>query len=157
MKHQNMNRLYQITGGLSILFSAYIARESFYLKYYTEIGPGPGFFPLWLSVIFALLSAIMLCSATLGKPEPVPANFWPTRVGWVRMGAIFLDIVTTIALLEPMGYRIVTFLFYTFLLSTLGRQNPIVTALVALAGSFGVYHVFVQWLGVPLPVGMFGI
>ncbi len=152
-----MNRLYQITGGLSILFSAYIACKSLYLNYYTEIGPGPGFFPFWLSVIFGILSAIMLCGATFGKPDPIPANFWPTRVGWVRLGAIVLAIIATIAFLNPLGYRIVTFLFYALLLSTLGRQNPIVTVLVALAGSFGVYHVFVQWLGVPLPVGMFGI
>jgi len=44
---------------------------------------------------------------------------------------------------------------YLFLLCTLGRQNLIVTVVVALAGSFGVYYLFVRWLAVPLPAGLF--
>ena len=47
--------------------------------------------------------------------------------------------------------------FYLFLLSALGRQHLVVTGGIALAGSVGVYYVFVHWLGVPLPIGFLGI
>jgi hypothetical protein len=32
-----------------------------------------------------------------------------------------------------------------------------VTLIFAVAGSFGIFHVFYYWLKVPLPMGMFGI
>jgi len=43
------------------------------------------------------------------------------------------------------------------LLSALGRQHLVVTGLIALAGSVGVYYVFVHWLKVALPIGLFGV
>jgi hypothetical protein len=39
----------------------------------------------------------------------------------------------------------------------LGIRNWIVIPIVALAGSFGVFHVFYYWLKLPLPIGIFGI
>jgi hypothetical protein len=38
----------------------------------------------------------------------------------------------------------------------LGRRGWIEMALVAVAASFGVHHVFVRYLGIPLPVGALG-
>jgi hypothetical protein len=43
-----------------------------------------------------------------------------------------------------------------FLLVALGRQGILVTAIVSVTGSFGVFYVFDQWLKVPLPRGVFG-
>ena len=39
----------------------------------------------------------------------------------------------------------------------LGARSPIAILLTALAGSFGVFHVFYHWLKVPLPIGEFGL
>jgi hypothetical protein len=36
-------------------------------------------------------------------------------------------------------------------------RNWWVTAVFAVAGSFGVFHAFYYWLKVPLPIGIFGI
>lgn len=152
-----MKRPYQIAGVLFILFSAFIARESLELKFYTSLGPGPGFFPFWLSVILGLLSANLLYQATFKESDPMPSDFFASKKGYLRVGAIVLALVATVVLMNVLGFRITMFIFYIFLLYTLGRQNPIVTALVALGGSWGVYHVFVEWLKVVLPVGTFGI
>jgi hypothetical protein len=43
------------------------------------------------------------------------------------------------------------------LLLVLGRQHPVVTGIIAVAGSLGVYYVFVHWLGVSLPMGIFSV
>ena len=47
--------------------------------------------------------------------------------------------------------------FIAGLLFILGARSPIAIALTALAGSFGVFHVFYHWLKVPLPIGELGL
>jgi putative tricarboxylic transport membrane protein len=152
-----MRRPYQITGAALLLLAAWIAIESLQLRYYTSLGPGPGFFSFWLAVILGALAVAMLLQATVGRAEPAPSNLFASRAGYSRMGAVALALAGTTLLLEPLGFRITMCAVYLFLLSTFGQRNPIVVGLVALAGSFGVYHVFVRWLSVPLPIGIFGI
>ena len=152
-----MKRPYQITAVVFIIFSAFIVREAMELKFYTSLGPGPGFFPFWLAVLLAILSVMMLYNATFKDAGPMPADFWASKVGYIRMAAIFLAISAAVFLMELIGFRITMLAFYLFMLFALGRQNLIVTALVSLAGSWGVFYVFVEYLKVPLPIGIFGI
>ncbi len=148
---------YQVTGVVLIVFSAVMIRESQRLTYYTHLGPGPGFFPFWLSLTLGLLGAVILCQATYLDSDPLPEDFFPTRIGYVRISAIIVSLVGVVVLLQPLGFRLTTLAFLLFLLFALGRQNLAVTILVALAGSFGTYHLFVNLLSVPLPVGAFGL
>ena len=48
-------------------------------------------------------------------------------------------------------------LFIAGLLFVLGARSPSAIILTAVAGSFGVFHVFLYWLKVPLPIGVLGI
>jgi putative tricarboxylic transport membrane protein len=154
-----MKRPYQIMSSLFFLFSVFIVWQSINLRYYTSLGPGPGFFPFWLSSFLAVLSAIMFYQATWGKArrEPMPVDFFASRVGYFRIAAIIVATAAVVATMEPLGFRLSILGYLLFLLFALGRVNLIATVLIALAGSFGVYHVFVTWLAVPLPIGMFGI
>ena len=152
-----MRRAYQITGTVLLLLAAFVAVESLKLRYYTSLGPGPGFFPFWLAVILGALAVGMLLQATLGHAEPMPADFFARRTGYLKMGAVVLALVGTTVLLEPLGFCLTMLAVYLFLLYTLGRQNLILTALVSLGGSFGVYYLFVRWLQVALPTGLFGL
>ena len=152
-----MRRPYQIAGAVVLCIAAFVARESLDLRYYTPLGPGPGFFPLWLSILLAILAIAMFWQATFGKADAMPDDFFADRKGYLRMGAVVAALVGVIALMEPIGYCLVMLGFYVYLLSALGRQHPVVTVLVALAGSLGVYYAFVHWLGVSLPIGLFGV
>jgi putative tricarboxylic transport membrane protein len=148
---------HQVAAGASVLFALFVGRESARLTFYTPMGPGPGFFPLWLSIVFGVLALVMFCQATFGPARPMPAGFFATRTGYGRIAALLASLIGTVVLLEPLGFRLTSLAFYLFLLHVLSRQRLIVSVLIALAGSFGVYHVFAHFLMVPLPVGMFGI
>jgi putative tricarboxylic transport membrane protein len=152
-----MRRSYQITGAALLLLAVFVAVESLKLRYYTPLGPGPGFFPFWLAVLLGALAIGMVLQATLGEPEPMPEDFFADRIGYLKMGAVVLALVVVTLALEPLGFCLTMFAVYAFLLLTLGRQRFLVTLLVALGGSFGVYYVFVRWLQVPLPQGLFGL
>lgn len=136
--------------------AAFLAQESLKLRYYSSLGPGPGFFPFWLSIFLAILAAAMFLKATFGKAEAIPANFYADRRGYLRIGAIVAAIVGAIVLMEPLGFRLTMLGFYLFLLTILRRQHPLVNGIIAFVGSFGVYQVFDRWLATPLPAGMFG-
>ena len=123
-----------------------------------SLGPGPGFFPFWLSLIGAAISAVMLVQMTLAKAdEGLAADFAPERGAAVQALGVLVALTAAAALFEPLGYRLTMLPFIAGLLLVLGARSPIAIALTALAGSFGVFHVFYHWLKVPLPIGEFGL
>jgi len=152
-----VKRPYQITSIILLSAALFLASESLKLRYYTPLGPGPGFFPLWLAALLAVLALAMFWQATFRGAEPMPPDFFADRHGYLRIGAIMASLIAIIGLMEPVGFCLVMLAFYVFLLLVLGRQHPVITAAVALAGSFGMYYVFVHWLRVPLPMGIFGV
>jgi putative tricarboxylic transport membrane protein len=122
------------------------------------LGPGPGFFPFWLSLIGAALTAAMLVqmarSTTLAFDTAVVVPGWPAAL---QAGGVLAALVAAAALFEPLGFRLTMLAFIAGLLLALGARSLMAVALCAVAGSFGVFHVFFYWLKVPLPIGAFGI
>lgn len=151
-----MKRYYQITGIVLLLVALFVAFESLQLKYYSSLGPGPGFFPLWLSIFLGVLAVMMLLKATLGKSDPMPEDFIPSRTGVIRMGVVALSLIGTTLFIEPIGFSLAMLPMYLVLLYTFGQRSLLTISLVALAGSFGVDYIFVNLLRVPLPKGILG-
>jgi putative tricarboxylic transport membrane protein len=151
-----MKRTYQIAGTVFLLFSAFVVWQSWGLKFWTSLGPGPGFFPFWLAIFLGALSLGMIYQATFKPEEPMPSDFFASKKGYLKCLAIILALTFIVRFMDELGFRLSSFIFYMFLLFALGRQNIIVALLVSLAGSWGVYYVFVELLKVILPVGMFG-
>ena len=121
------------------------------------LGPGPGFFPFWLSLIGAVLSAVMLAQVTLARTEEGVISLAPDRQVALRAIGVLIVLTAAAALFEPLGYRLTMLPFIVGLLLVLGARSAIAIVLTALAGSFGVFHVFYHWLKVPLPIGEFGL
>jgi putative tricarboxylic transport membrane protein len=120
------------------------------------LGPGPGFFPFWLSLIGLVLTAVILVGNVRSR-DAASMEILPTREAAVQTGAVLVALVVGAALFEPLGFRLTMLVFIGGLLWALGARSPAMVAIVALTGSFGVFHVFLHWLKVPLPVGAFGI
>ena len=155
-----MKRPYQITAVVFFLFSAYIAQQSLELKYYTSLGPGPGFFPFWLAVIMMVLAGFMFFHATFGQSDPMPDDFWASRSGYLKALAVCVSIVFVVATMDNLGFRLVMAIFFLWLLFTLGRRKGITglitTVGVTAGGSWGTFWLFNDMLKVPLPLGIFG-
>jgi putative tricarboxylic transport membrane protein len=143
-----MKRGWQAAVAVLLLVFAFFAFESLRLSLRDALGPGPGFFPFWLSVAGAGLGLALLAQLHLGRAdiESEALKFELRPVVLVLGG---LAVAT--ALLEVLGFRIAMLLLLVYLLLALGARNWIVIGLVALAGSFGVFHVFTGLLKVQLP------
>ena len=150
-----MKRPYQITALFLLALSSLVAYESMQLKYYTRLGPGPGFFPFWLSVCLAILAIVMFYQATFRKADPRPPDFFDSRLGYVRAGSMCLAWVWATIMLERLGYRLTMLLFFPLLLLTLGRVRWYTIVAVTLLGSIVTFYLFTIKLSAPLPIGPF--
>jgi putative tricarboxylic transport membrane protein len=122
------------------------------------LGPGPGFFPFWLSLIGIALTGAMLVQLARGRVfADAAAEVLPDRQAALQAGAVLVALTVAAALLEPLGFRLTMLPFIAALLLALGARSLLAIALTAVAGSFGVFHVFYYWLKVPLPIGALGI
>jgi putative tricarboxylic transport membrane protein len=153
-----MKRAWQLASAVFLAFSAFVLYTSFEYRYFDRLGPGPGFFPLWLSGIAAVLSAVLFLQVTLGRvPLPSAEGLIPTRAGARRVLLILAGLVAALVLLEPLGFRLTMLAFMLFLPLALGIRNYVAVGALAVAGSFGVFHLFYYVLKLPLPMGIFGI
>ncbi len=146
---------------LGIFVSALLTSLGYSLT--DALGPGPGFFPFWLSLIGAVLSTAILLQVTLAKASWAKAaggaadGLAPDRRMALQAIGVLIALTAAAALFEPLGYRLTMLPFIAGVLLVLGARSPIAIALTALAGSFGVFYVFYHWLKVPLPIGAFGM
>ena len=156
---KTMKRPYQIFGMLLFCLAIFLGTESLKMRYYTSLGPGPGFFPFWLSVLLAVLAGFMFWQATFGRTKAAaqPKNFIPKRDALLKMGAVIAGLIIVIIFLEPLGFCLTMFVFNLFILTTLGHHNWLFKIIIAFCGSFGVYYVFVHWLSCPLPIGILAV
>jgi putative tricarboxylic transport membrane protein len=120
------------------------------------LGPGPGFFPFWLSLIGIMLTGAILIE-TVRSREITARTILPNRQAALQGGGVLVALAVAAALFEPLGFRLTMLVFIAGMLWMLGARSPFGIAFTALAGSFGVFHVFLYWLKVPLPTGAFGI
>jgi putative tricarboxylic transport membrane protein len=153
-----MKRPWQIMSFVFVLLSIFVLIHSLSYPYKDRLGPGPGFFPFWMSIIMGLLSLGLFLQTTFVKSEQAEKkSFFPNREGGIRIFMILAALALVLVLLNPIGFRISLLLFLLFLPFALGVRNWLIIILVAVLGSFGVFHAFYYWLKVPLPIGFFGI
>jgi putative tricarboxylic transport membrane protein len=138
---------------LAIFLAALVTSLDYSLT--DALGPGPGFFPFWLSLIGAALTlAILIQNVRSSDPGE---RLLPDRPAMLRGAGVILALALAAMLLEPLGFRLTMAMFIAVLLLWLGARSAVAIALTAAAGSFGVFHVFYHWLKVPLPVGALGL
>jgi putative tricarboxylic transport membrane protein len=153
-----MKRAWQIACIAFVAFAIFWMVVSFEYPYKDRLGPGPGFFPFWLSIITGGLALALLLQVSLAKNAVEGSTTLRVeRQGAFRILVILVALVGSLALLDPLGFRISLFLFLLFLPFALGERTWWVSLVFAVIGSFGVFHLFYYWLKVPLPVGVLGI
>ena len=147
-----------IVGGLiTILFGIFAITQAGQLEYWWKFGPGPGFLPLWASIVMALGGCLLLIQA-FRKPESDkhrpkdPQQI--KRIGNVAAVA-GLTVLTVVGMIY-LGFNIAIFLFLALMIHMLGKYRWYITLSTALFISLAFYISFAKWLQVPVPEGIFG-
>ncbi len=153
-----MKRGWQLASLSLLALFIYAIWLSVQLPLSDELGPGPGFFPLWLGIIGVVLGIVLIVEVTRAPEDgPSVAELIPDGAAFFRIGAIVALLALVTFGFEPLGYRITALVFSIAVLLALGARSPVAIGLFAICASFGVFHAFYYWLKVPLPIGTLGI
>ena len=154
---KRMKRGWQAASIAFILIFGWFGYESFQLSLSDAIGPGPGFFPFWLSVAGSVFAAALLAQVSAGRGDIAEGTLTVDRAGMRSIVLTLAGLAIATALLDVAGFRLCMLLLIAYLLAGLGVRNWLAISICAVGGSFGVYHVFFDLLKVPLPVGVLGL
>jgi putative tricarboxylic transport membrane protein len=130
-------------------------------QYYDLMGPGAGFFPIWIGVLLTALSVAVLVQGLRSAPAPGEAEadepFFPSPAAAYRILGLLVALFVVCWLLDVLGFRLTIFVF-ALIGPRLIEPQPLVRSLVvALLCSFGVAYGFESWLQVQLPSPSIGV
>lgn len=143
-----------ISGVCLAAFGIYVVSVAAKLSYVAEVGPGSGFFPLWLGIGLVLFSFyLMFASWVRSNDVKSEAQSWKVAgrvlAGWLAM-------MVAIALLDKVGF-VVSFVILTlFLLVALDRRPALLAVAVGIALAVSFHLLFVVALDVTLPKAVWG-
>jgi putative tricarboxylic transport membrane protein len=146
-----MREAERVVAALSMLLGFAVVWQSWRMEYLTELGPGPGFFPLWMGLILTGLSGVWLLSALWRATPETDRRFLPAWNGLRRILLVLGALIGVGLALEFVGFQLAMFAFVAVVLTALGWRRWGLTVILSCALSFGVYHAFTRWLDVNLP------
>jgi putative tricarboxylic transport membrane protein len=141
----------RVSGSALVLLGLFVVWERRVLPLGTHHQPGPGYFPLLLSLLLILLGALLVCQG--GTAQALSALAWPEAPHAL---AILACCAFTTLCLEQIGYRISMLIILGFLLGVLERLRLWLVAVLTLGLSLGTFWLFDSLLRVPLPRGAWG-
>ena len=140
-----------------LIFSALVSYESHKLGLGSLHQPGPGFLFFWTGIVTAILSLIVVW-ISLKKPSPGEAQepvLGKGGKGHVsKIVLVLLALLLYALLMEPLGFLIVTLLFFLFLLGVVEKKRWFFAVLVSLIVTTVSYLVFETGLQSQLPKGL---
>lgn len=116
--------------------------------------PGPGLWPIAISIVLLACTAILIYRTLKMKPEKdTKIDLWTTgtRRVYLTMGILFLYLLV----LPFLGFIISTFVLELIFIQWFAKKNPIITVVISAAITMVVYCAFRFVLNVP--VHTFGI
>ena len=126
------------------------------LPYLSPTGPGPGFFPLWLTVMGAVLAILIAVNARRAPGLAAGPTEHGGRAGLLRIALAAGGLIVTIALIPVLGLILAVLTYLLFLALAIERLSLPAGIGTSVGTMAFVYVVFVRLLRVPLPTGPLG-
>lgn len=142
-----------MTGALTIVIGMVTLVASRSIKAMAGESLDPGTLPAIVGWAMVLCGAGIMRTGWRYRGEPVPVH-WPDWQGQLRLMATAVLLLAYVALIEPIGFPIVTAAFVAATSWYLGRYRPWVTILGGAATGLIVYYVFMEFLELTFPLGL---
>ena len=136
-------------------FGIYVIAVSSNLPYASEVGPGPGFFPLWIGIGLITFAGCLAIASFVSSwnVSKVEAQSW-SAAGRVMAG--WLAMLVAVALLGKLGFALSFVLLTIFFIAVLERRRVLLALGVAIGLAVTFQLLFVLALDVSLPKGFWG-
>lgn len=142
-------------GFILLLYSSIIFFQSFTLEYYNKLGPGPGFFPRWLSGLLIIFSLLYIWESI--KNEVISTSEMLPKDKKTRQGIISTIVsVVLFMIIAPFAGFIISCstMLFTMLIRDFKWYKALTASIIA---SFAILFIFSKLLGVELPTNSFGL
>jgi hypothetical protein len=153
-----MRRADRIFGiiGLGLALWAYLESRRFH--YMSEFTPGPGFFPFWVAVSLALLSAYLIYSTFKRAPSTQDEKkILPQRHALIRVSAILLLLIAATGAMKLLGFLLTLVVFTTAILTILERYSVLKSLAYGIAYAAVTWFIFEYLMTMGFPKGFLGI
>lgn len=137
-----------------LVLSALVFLESLQLDLGRLRNPGPGFFPLYLSLLLGGLSLLLLLKALLQRNGDGVKPLWVGK-RWIKVVLCAAGLFSYSAVLDLIGYPIATTLLMVLFFRFIAPQKWYVVYCGSVIIAVVSYVVFKSWLGIQLP--FFGV
>jgi hypothetical protein len=117
--------------------------------------PGPGLIPLGCGLGLGVLSLIVFAVSFQDVSEGAPLKK-AAGLGWGTASTL-LSMVAYGFLLDPLGFRLVTFLWLAFVCRWIGRLGWKATIVTSVTSTFFTWLLFEYFLEIRFPHGVMGV
>jgi len=139
--------------GAFLVYSGLTLDEGF-----AKVDPvGPKFFPLIIGVAALGLAVIMAVAIPRGSKGEADAgeDIDPEAPGdWRTVGLLIALFVAMILLVNPLGWVIMSALFFAGAATILGSQHYVRNVVIGVVLALASFYAFYSGLGIPLPAGI---
>lgn len=133
------------------------ALNSLELGLTVSFGPGPGFFPFYLSIAMGVLVLAWIVQSQRAVRSGADGHTAiDDAVDYRHVATVIVSLIVLAAVMGILGYQIAMFLFLYFHLAVRAKRTWYTSLIIAAGGSVGVFHIFTDLLSVALPVSTFG-
>jgi putative tricarboxylic transport membrane protein len=144
-----------LAGACLLAFGLYVISVASKLPYVSEVGPGPGFFPLWLGIgLMSCAGYLILSSFSAFTKESLSDSLTWQGAGRALVG--WCGLMVAIALFGWIGFSASFVILTVFLIVALDRRPLLPSIGVAIGLAVGFHLLFVMALNVSLPAGRWG-
>lgn len=102
-----------LAGGIILCIAIFSLILSFQYSYSGFVGPGPGFFPLWLSVILIILAPLYMYESF--KEKNTSSEEWPKGESMKRIVFIIMSLILFLLLFVLFGFLVASVAFLALL------------------------------------------
>lgn len=138
-----------------LLVAFYYVLKSFSFGFWKGYGPGPGLLPLILGISMIILCVLQLFSKDVLRS--IEESIFLKRREWARVSLYFLAAVVTAALMNTLGFLLVTILFSFVVLRYIESWPTQKSVYISLLLPFMLWALFYIGFKVELPEGVLSI
>ena len=150
---RNARRGWLVATATMMAICVFAIWQSLLLSLTDRLGPGPGFFSFWLSLLGVLFAGLLILDVWRKPVTESDETLFPRGESAFRVMIIIGAVAGATLLMGWVGFELAMLVFIAVLTFALGERRWYAIGLFAIAGSFGVYYVFTRWLDVLLPPG----
>jgi putative tricarboxylic transport membrane protein len=149
------NKGNSIVGACLAAFGIYVIFVASKLPYVSEVGPGPGFFPLWLGIGLIIFSSCLVLSSSSAFTNESRGDTSSWRASGRALSGWF-GLMVAIALFGWIGFTVSFVVLTVFLIVALDRRPFLLSVGIGIGLAMAFHLLFVIALDVPLPAGPWG-